>query len=174
VTCPPVLGSSAEFVGEPARAPESEPAGVGRRLLTRFRRDDALAQLTRFALVGGSSTLLYALLFLGLHELGYLPAHITATVFSSVFANETHRRLTFHADERVTWWTAQWEAGAVSLFGLLATSGALGWLHATARSAAPALQIALVVAVTTLIGTLRFIALRWIFRSGPRTSGTSP
>jgi putative flippase GtrA len=174
VTCPPVLGSSAESVGEPARAPESAPAGVGPRLLTRFRRDDALAQLIRFALVGGSSTVLYALLFLALHPLGYLPAHITATVVSSVFANELHRRLTFHAGERVTWLTAQWEAGTVSLFGLLATSAALEWLHATARNAPPALQIALVIAVTALIGTIRFIALRWIFRPVARASGPTP
>ncbi|MDQ1661089.1 MAG: hypothetical protein QOJ68_1069 [Blastococcus sp.] len=164
MTCPPVLGSSAESLGDPERAPEPPAAGRGARLLTLFRQDDALAQLTRFALVGGSSTLLYALLFLALHPLGYLPAHVTATVLSSVFANELHRRLTFHADDRVTWLTAQWEAGAVSLFGLLATSGALGWLHATARTAAPGLQIALVIGVTTLIGTIRFIALRWIFR----------
>jgi putative flippase GtrA len=151
VTCPPVLDSSAEPT-------------VGVRLLTRFRQDDVFAQLTRFAVVGGSSTLLYALLFLALHPLGYLPAHITATVLSSVFANELHRRLTFHADDRVTWLTAQWEAGAVSLFGLLATSGALSWLHSTASTAAPALQIALVIGVTTLIGTIRFVALRWLFR----------
>jgi putative flippase GtrA len=137
---------------------------MGARLLTRFRQDDALAQLIRFALVGGSSTLLYAVLFLVLHPIGYLTAHVTATVLSSVFANELHRRLTFHADERVTWLRAQWEAGAVSLFGLLATSAALGWLHATASTASPAVQIALVVGVTALIGTIRFIALRWIFR----------
>jgi putative flippase GtrA len=174
VTCPPVLGSSAESLGEPARAPEPEPVGGGRRLLTRFRRDDALAQLARFALVGGSSTVLYALLFLALHSLGYLPAHIMATVLSSVFANELHRRLTFHADERVTWLTAQWEAGTVSLFGLLATAAALGWLHATARNAPPALQIALVIAVTALIGTIRFVALRWIFQPVARASGPTP
>jgi putative flippase GtrA len=164
VTCPPALGSSAESLGEPRRASEAPKAGRGARLLTRLRQDDTLAQLTRFALVGGCSTLLYATLFLALHPAGYLPAHVTATVLSSVFANELHRRLTFHADERVTWLTAQWEAGTVSLFGLLATSGALGWLHATARTAPPVLQIALVIAVTTLIGTIRFIALRWIFR----------
>jgi len=151
VTCPPVLDSSAEPT-------------VGGRLLIRLRQDDWLAQLVRFALVGGSSTLLYALLFLALHPLGYLTAHITATVLSSIFANELHRRLTFHADERVTWLRAQWEAGAVSLLGLLATSVALGWLHAAASTAAPGLQIALVIGVTTLIGTIRFVALRWIFR----------
>ena len=52
----------------------------------------------------------------------------------------------------------------MSLFGLVATSTALGWLDAAAGSAPPALQIALVIAVTTVIGVLRFVALRWIFR----------
>lgn len=170
MNCPPVLGSSAESLGEPPRVPDSPSPGVGTRLLTRFRQDDVLAQLTRFVLVGGSSTLLYALLFLALHPLGYLPAHVVATLLSSVFANEMHRRLTFHADERVPWLTAQWEAGAVSLFGLLATSAALGWLHATASNAPPALQIALVVTVTAVIGAIRFIALRWLFRPSPRAT----
>jgi hypothetical protein len=75
-----------------------------------------------------------------------------------------HRRLTFRADERVSWLTAQVEAGGVSLFGLVATSVALRWLDATVGTAQPVLQISLVVAVTGLIGLIRFIALRWIFR----------
>ena len=167
MTCPPLSERSAgaaDVVGELPSAAPQRVAGTAQRVVARFRQDDAPAQLVRFMIVGGSSTLLYALLFLALHPLGYLPAHITATVLSSVFANELHRRLTFHADDRVTWLTAQWEAGAVSLFGLLATSAALGWLHATASNAAPAVQISLVIAVTAVIGTIRFIALRWIFR----------
>src|SRR6476660_3104212 len=66
------------------------------RLAARLRQDDALAQLARFVVVGASSTLLYALLFLSLHWMGYLPAHVLATVASSVVANDLHRRLTFH------------------------------------------------------------------------------
>jgi hypothetical protein len=52
----------------------------------------------------------------------------------------------------------------VSLFGLAATSTALGWLDSAAGSAHPFVQIALVAAVTALIGLMRFVALRWIFR----------
>jgi len=128
------------------------------------RRDDTLGQFIRFVLVGGSSTAVYALLFLGLEGLGYLPAHIVATVVSSVLANELHRRLTFRADERVGWLTAQIEAGGVSLFGLVATSVALGWLDASVGGVNPVLQISLVATVTGFIGMIRFIALRWIFR----------
>ena len=128
------------------------------------RRDDGWAQFIRFVLVGGSSTAVYALLFLGLQSLDYLTTHVAATVVSSVLANELHRRLTFHADERIGWLATQIEAGGVSLFGLVATSVALGWLDSATGEAPAALQITLVAAVTGFIGLIRFVALRWIFR----------
>jgi len=170
VTCPALSersAAAADVVGElPAAAPQ-RVAGTTQRVVARFRRDDALAQLVRFMIVGGSSTLLYALLFLALHRFGYLPAHVTATIASSIFANEAHRRLTFRADDRVSFLAAQWEAGGVSLIGLLATTAALDWLDSTTSNAPAALQIALVIAVTTAIGAMRFVALRWIFRPEP-------
>ena len=153
--------------GEPSSppvAPDPDPSPAVNALLERLRRDDTLAQFCRFVLVGGSSTAVYAVFFLSLQWLGYLPANIISTIVSSMMANELHRRLTFHADERVSWLTAQVEAGGVSLFGLVATSIALGWLDAAAGSAPAYVQIALVAAVTGFIGLIRFIALRWIFR----------
>jgi putative flippase GtrA len=161
VTCPSLAPGSAPVEDE------GQPPARLTRVRARLRQDDALAQLIRFATVGGSSTLLYAALFLALHPLGYLPAHVAATVVSSVVVNELHRRLTFHAGARVSVLAAQWEAGTVSVIGLAATSAALGWLDATTTNAPAALQIALVVAVTTFIGTMRFLALRWIFRPHP-------
>ena len=143
---------------------EPEPSPRLHALAERLRQDDIYAQFFRFVLVGGSSTAVYAAVFLSLQWTGYLPANIVGTVVSSVLANELHRRLTFHADERVGWLTAQLEAGGVSLFGLVATSIALGWLDASVGSAHPGLQIALVAAVTGFIGLIRFVALRWIFR----------
>jgi putative flippase GtrA len=167
VTCPPVerhRPEDADAVGAGPQ-PAVRPAGdLAHAVAERIRRDDTLGQFVRFVLVGGSSTGLYALLFLGLGALGYLAAHVIATVASSVAANDMHRRLTFRAEERVGWLTAQLEAGGVSLFGLVATSVALRWLDATVGSAHPFLQIALVAAVTGFIGLIRFIALRWIFR----------
>jgi putative flippase GtrA len=137
-------------------------------LSARVRRDDGIAQFLRFVLVGATSTAVYAGLYISLSDLGYLTAHLIATVFSTILANEMHRRLTFRAEERVDWFTAQWQAGGVAVFGLLATSAALGWLDATAGSAPVILQIALVAAVTATIGMLRFVALRWIFRPQAR------
>jgi putative flippase GtrA len=153
VTCPSLL-----------RCPPAAAERLG-ELSARVRRDDGIAQFLRFVLVGGASTALYAALYISLSGLGYLPAHLVATVLSTIAANESHRRLTFRAEERVDWFTAQWEAGGVALIGLLSTSAALGWLDSAAGSAPIVLQIALVASVTAVIGCLRFVALRWIFRS---------
>ena len=170
MTCPTMTRwpRAADLLGDLARGPVARAQDVGARTAARLRRDDSFAQFARFVVVGAASTALYALLFLTSWGLGYLPANGIATVGSSILANEMHRRLTFHAEDRVGWLSAQLEAGGVSLLGLLATSTALGWLDATVGSR-PALQIALVVTVTAGIGLMRFVALRWIFRpAAPR------
>jgi putative flippase GtrA len=153
VTCPPLLRppAVAERLGD-------VPAWV--------RGDDGWSQFLRFVLVGGTSTAFYAVLYISLSGigLGYLPAHLVATVVSTVLVNETHRRLTFRAEDRVTWWTAQWEAGGVAAIGLVSTSAALTWLDSAAGTAPMWLQISLVASVTAVIGMMRFVALRWIFR----------
>jgi hypothetical protein len=93
-----------------------------------------------------------------------------ATVASTALANELHRRLTFHAEERVSWLTAQWEAGGVMVIGLIATSTALGWLDSATGTAHPVVQVGVVATVTAVIGALRFVALRWIFRPHTATA----
>jgi putative flippase GtrA len=164
----------AQVVGEqsldPASASDGAADGADAPLSTWLRSDETLAQFARFVLVGASTTVVYASLFLGLGILGgldYMSAHVGAIVVSTVLANEMHRRLTFHAEERVGWFAAQWEAGGVTALGLVATSTALRWLDAATDTADYAVQVTVVVAVTALIGALRFVALRWIFRSRP-------
>ena len=156
----------AGVVGEGSREQGGRGRATARRLLERLRRDDVFAQFVRFVLVGGTSTAVYAVIFLSIQGAGsgYLAAHLVATFASSVLANELHRRLTFHAEERVSWLTAQIEAGSISFVGLVATSAALGWLDSAAGSAHPFWQVTLVAAVTAFIGLVRFVALRWIFR----------
>lgn len=131
----------------------------------RVRADDTLGQFARFVLVGGATSLVYAVLFWTLEGLGYLPAHLLSTAVTTALANETHRRLTFRAGEHVHWFTAQWEAGGITVIGMLATSAALGVLHSTVDPVGIPVQVALVVAVTAAIGLMRFIALRWLFRA---------
>ena len=156
-----------ELVGDLSRSRTERARDAAVRVVARLRRDDTLAQFARFVLVGGSTTAVYAVLFLSLQGLGglsYLPAHLAATSVTTVLANEMHRRLTFRAEERVSWLSAQWEAGGVSVVGLVATSSALEWLDSVTETAHPAVQVTVVATVTAVIGTLRFIALRWIFR----------
>ncbi len=164
--CRPVI----EFVGGLSHRRVEHGRDVAARTAIRLREDDAWAQFARFVLVGGTSTALYAVLFLSLRSLGYLPAHVVATAASSMLANELHRRLTFRADRRVSFLTAQVEAGGVSFVGLVATSTALSWLDAASGSAHPFWQITLVATVTAVIGLMRFVALRWIFRPAVTTT----
>jgi putative flippase GtrA len=166
VTCPSLLlryrPAAAEFLGDVSHARHLRAAV--RRGIARLRRDDALAQFGRFVIVGGVATVAYGLVFLALGTLGYLPANLAGSVASTVLANELHRRLTFRAEDRVTWLTAQVEAGGVAVVGLLATTAALAWVHSSSGAVPAGLQIALVMAVTGAIGGVRFVALRWIFR----------
>jgi putative flippase GtrA len=140
-------------------------------VVARVRAKDTIGQFARFVLVGASTTLVYALLFAALQRLGYLTAHVAATAVSTLLANEMHRRLTFRAGERVHWLTAQLEAGGVTVIGLLLTSTALGVLNSLVPDVGVPVQVALVVTVTGLVGLMRFIALRWLFR--PRATTTA-
>ena len=176
MTCSSLLrrGSAAEASGDPSRAAVRPAEGVAPRLTARLRADDTTAQFLRFVLVGAATTAVYAVFFVALHPGGYLPAHLAATAISTVLANELHRRRTFHAGERVHWFTAQWEAGGVTVLGLLATSTALGLLDALTESTHAGLQIATVAVVTAFIGLMRFLALRWIFRPEPHPARPAP
>ncbi|MBM7806206.1 putative flippase GtrA [Geodermatophilus bullaregiensis] len=131
------------------------------------RSDRGLGQFTRFVLVGGLSSAVYALLFVLLRGLGEVPANLIGAALSSVLANELHRRLTFRAGERVGWFAAQWEGGALCVAGMVATSLALRWVNEVVHEPAVLTEILLIAAVTATIGTLRFLALRWVFRPHP-------
>lgn len=128
-----------------------------------LRRDGAAGQFARFVVVGGISSALYAVLFVLLDALGDQPANLAGAVASSVLANELHRRLTFRAGERVSWFAAQWEGGALALAGIVATGLALGWLDALTDSGSAAVRVLLIGAVTGAIGLVRFVALRVLF-----------
>ncbi|MGU3436005.1 GtrA family protein [Actinomycetes bacterium M1A6_2h] len=135
--------------------------------LARLDSDRALAQLIRFAMVGGASNILYVVVFLLMRPEGSLVANAVGAVSSTVLANELHRRLTFHAADRVGWFTAQWEAGGLALVGLAATSAAIAALGLLLPAASDVVAAAVVVTVTAIVGGLRFIALRGLVFRGP-------
>jgi putative flippase GtrA len=133
------------------------------RGVERLRRDDGLAQFGRFVLVGGISSLLYAVVFVLCRALGDQAANVIGSVVSSMLANELHRRLTFHAGDRVSWFAAQWEGGGIALIGILATALALGWLDDATDVDGTVTRLLLVGLITGAIGLGRFVALRWLF-----------
>jgi putative flippase GtrA len=178
VTCPSLLrrspadGTRAGTAAEQAHEATERARRAAVALGTRLRGDDAAAQLTRFAVVGVVSSALYALLFVALERWGDQAANLAGAIGSTLLANELHRRLTFHAGEQVSWFTAQWEGGGLAVIGLVATSVALAGFHAVVGDVSPLLQIALVTAVTGVIGAVRFVALRaWVFSTGSARQG---
>jgi putative flippase GtrA len=156
VTCPSLLHrpvAVADLVGDVA-------AGM--------RSDRWFGQFSRFVLVGGLSSAVYALLYVLLNGLGDVPANVMGSAVSSVLANELHRRISFHAGERVGFLTAQWEGGALAVAGMIATSLALSWFNSVSTDPSVVTEFLVIALVTATIGTLRFLALRWVFR--PRTA----
>lgn len=153
----------------PAETPEPQRSPlVVRRLASRFadylRGDHWLSQLVRFALVGGFSNIGYFLLFLACYSGGPQLANLTGSIVSTALANELHRRLTFHAADRVGWLAAQLEGGGLALAGLAITSGALAVLDIAAPGLDDVAEAIAVIGITAGVGTLRFLTLRlWVF-----------
>ncbi|WP_235746595.1 GtrA family protein [Nocardia coffeae] len=157
---------------EPESAASTEPEQtVTTRLRGAFgligdylRGDRWLAQLIRFALVGGFSNIGYFLLFTACYGSGPQLANLIGSVVSTAIANELHRRLTFHAADRVGWLTAQIEGGGLALAGLAITSAALALLDVVAPGMGDIAEAIAVIVITAAVGTLRFLSLRlWVF-----------
>ena len=139
-------------------------ATCGPRMKARFLGESATAQFVRFVVVGVSSNVLYAGLFVALAALGSFTANIIGIAASTVLANELHRRHTFHAAERVGWFQTQWEAGGLALVGLALGTAALAAVHLLFPGSSALLLVVAVIAVSAATGALRFLALRgWVF-----------
>jgi putative flippase GtrA len=166
VTCPSLLHRPTEGgVHEVGHVLVEHAAGLRARL----QQDDAGAQFARYVVVGVLSSALYALLFIALEGVGSQPANLVGAIASTLLANELHRRLTFHAGEQVSWFTAQWEGGGLAGIGLVATSLTLAGVHALVGDIGTGAQLCLIAAVTGAIGLIRFVALRsWVFSPAPR------
>lgn len=164
VTCPTLLRHPLAGSGADVRNRAQQLRARAARLRARLRGDSTGAQFARYVVVGGVSSLLYAIAFLAADGLGQQTANLIGAVISTLVANELHRRLTFHAGQRVSWLAAQWEAGGIAAVGLVATSLALAGATTLIGATSQITQLALVYSVTGLIGLVRFVALRsWVF-----------
>ena len=173
MTCPSLLRRTpvggVHAVGHGLSSELRRVPSLAAALRARLHQDDAGAQFARYVVVGGVSSALYALVFIGLTTFGEQPANLVGAIASTLLANEMHRRLTFHAGGQVSWFTAQWEGGGLAVVGLVATSLALAGLHAVLGDVGTLQELLLIGAVTGAIGLIRFVALRsWVFTPATR------
>lgn len=164
MTCPTLALRRGALVLADVPDPARAVAEVAKSLRRRLTGEGTVAQLTRFAVVGLTSSALYAATFLTFGLLGSLAANLVGMVTSTLLANELHRRLTFHASAAVGWLRAQLQGGGLAVVGLVATSLALLALETAVPDAGGLVQVLMIGAITGGIGLVRFAALRaWVF-----------
>lgn len=122
--------------------------------------DTSTSQFIRYAFVGAVTSALYGLVFFLLDGSGDMVANVVGMIVSTIAANELHRRLTFHAAGRKAWLPAQVESGGLAVVALVATTVALGVANRVVPTAPWTVEVTLVLAVTGLIGIVKFFALR--------------
>jgi putative flippase GtrA len=131
-------------------------------------------ELSRFALVGVASTLLYLLLFVALRgAVAPLAANAAALALSAVFNTAANRRFTFGRRGRDGLLTHHVQGLAVFGFCLGLTTVALAGLDALAPDATRGIEVAVLIAANAAATLLRYFLLRlWVF--GPRAAGAGP
>lgn len=125
-------------------------------------------ELSRFALVGVGSTILYLLLFLALRAaVAPLAANAAALAISAVANTAANRRFTFGRRGREGLVTHHFQGLVVFGFCLGLTTLALAGLGALAPGASQAVEVAVLVLANGAATLLRYWLLRlWVF--GPR------
>jgi putative flippase GtrA len=123
-------------------------------------------QAVRFAAIGVASTLAYLLLFVLFRgAIGAQPANLLALLLTAVANTATNRRVTFGRTGR-TPLRVHGQGLAVFALGVGVTSGALAVLSAAVAAPGLALQLAVLIAASTVATALRFVLFRrWIFPS---------
>ncbi|MDQ3474993.1 MAG: GtrA family protein [Actinomycetota bacterium] len=173
MTCPTLALRRSALLLADVPDPARLVAEAGTSLRRRFTGEGTVAQLSRFAVVGLTSSALYAVAFLSFGSLGSLAANLIGMVASTLLANELHRRLTFHASAAVSWLRAQLQGGGLAVVGLVATSYALLALQAAAPDAGWFVQVLMIAGITGGIGLMRFVALKaWVFTAVRRARGS--
>lgn len=145
--------------------PHKRPASAGsawlrlRRLTAWATGQSAPAQVLRFGLIGGISTLLYAVLTLLLSnpegaDLDATPASVTAYLAGAVFSYCGHRIVTFMSDGTVGFEVARFATATAAGLGL-------STLLAATLADMAGLPVWIPVALTTiLVPLLNFVLLR--------------
>ncbi len=121
----------------PALPSDPRPAGP----VADPRRARSSGQLVRFVVAGVTSSASYAVVFLVMARVlaaGAIMSNVAATLFSTVLANELHRRFSFRGATAATAPRAQGAGAVMAALGLGASTLALAAWHQLAPSAGAA------------------------------------
>ncbi|MET3348677.1 UNVERIFIED_ORG: glycosyltransferase involved in cell wall biosynthesis [Arthrobacter sp. UYEF1] len=141
-------------------------AELGRRPIIPVGRPSFFGQVLRFSLVGVTSTLAFALLYLVLQgPLSAQEANFLALLLTAVGNTATNRRFTFGISGPEKLFTQQFQGLIVFLLAWTVTSSSLLALHAFNPDAAPNLELLTLTAANIISTLMRFVLLRlWVFR----------
>jgi len=126
-----------------------------------------VAQLTRFAVVGGFGTAVTAVLYLLARlVLGPISANLVALLLSTAVSTEVNRRFTFAGASAHRWRVYVQDIGTVVFYAGYGT-GVLLLVDELVPDATVLLETAAVTAASVLGGLLRFVILKaWVFDTG--------
>jgi len=137
----------------------------------------AVSPVARFMAVGVVSTLLYALGYLILRgPLGPGTANAVVLALTAIANTAANRRFTFGVRGRERLLRHHAQGAVVFVLTLALTSGALLVLHALAPSPPRLVEVAVLIAASTMATVIRYVALKaWVFAHGRRRpAGPAP
>jgi putative flippase GtrA len=142
-------------------------AELGRRPYEQRRRPSFLGQVLRFGIVGGISTVAYALLYLLLQQFMHEQfANFIALLLTAMANTWANRRFTFGVRGRRGAVRHQFQGLVVFGLAWAVTSGSLAGLHAVSANPSPHLELAVLTVANLFATVMRFVLLRlWVFRS---------
>ncbi|WP_233529227.1 glycosyltransferase [Antrihabitans stalagmiti] len=140
---------------------------LGREPLVQGVPRGMVGQLVRFGIVGVASTLAYALLYLLLHPaMGAQAANFTALLVTAIGNTAANRAFTFGVRGSGGAAKQQMQGLVVFCLALALTSGSLFVLHQWVPAASRHVDLAVLVAANLAATVVRFVGLRWVFRTG--------
>lgn len=151
-------------------------AEFGRRPYAPPRRPGFFGQVLRFGVIGGISTVAYALLYL-LFQLAVPPqaANFLALLVTALGNTWANRHFTFGVRGRAGIAGHQLRGLLVFLLAWGITSGSLAVLHALAPGSGATASLVVLTAANLVATALRFVALRWwVFRRNPPRVADDP
>lgn len=130
----------------------------------RLRLHPLLAQIGRYAIVGGLGTSLNVVVFLVARPwLAAVPANLVAIVVSTLATTEANRRFTFGAEAGHHWRTLLQNLGTIVFYAFYG-SAVLVLLSAVVASPSELMESAAIVVASVLGGLIRFTVMRlWEF-----------